>query len=164
MLEIKQADENDISIIEDILLDVVHWMYDIGCPQWSVDRVMWNDLKQYYEINDFYILYSNGIPAGCMVIIDYDPMFWDITKGESLYIHKLAVKRQFAGQDYSKILIDFAKTMACKRNINAVRLDCRTDRPKVRALYERNGFVCVKEFKLFGKYDTALYVCNIKKS
>ena len=32
------------------------------------------------------------IPTGCMALIDYDPFFWtDVNKGESLFIHKLAV-------------------------------------------------------------------------
>lgn len=159
---IKQATELDIPIIEDILLDAVHWMDSIGLHQWGEQQVSWDGLSQYYSIDDFYILYVDDAPAACASVIDYDPMFWDIPKGDSLYIHKLAVKREYAGQGYSTILINHAKDLARKRNINTVRLDCHQNRPKVRAIYEREGFVCVREFKLFDKYDTALYVCELE--
>jgi len=73
-----------------------------------------------------YRAYINGNPVGCMAMIDYDPNTWkDIQKGESLFIHRLAVKRVAAGQGVSKALIDYAKTQAIQRDIDAVRLDCR---------------------------------------
>lgn len=86
-----------------------------------------------------------------MALIDYDPTFWpDMQKGKSLFIHKLTVKRCGAKQGVSKAFIDFAKKQAIKRNINEMRLDAHQFREKVRALYEREGFVCVNEKCLFG--------------
>ena len=45
-------------------------------------------------------------------------------KGESLYLHKVVVKRTFAGKGFSKELIDFAKKLALSYYINEIRLNC----------------------------------------
>jgi GNAT superfamily N-acetyltransferase len=53
-----------------------------------------------------------------MALVDYDPLLWpDIQKGESLFIHKLAVKRRAAGNGVSNFLIRFAKEECKRRNI-----------------------------------------------
>lgn len=162
MLMIKQATDEDIHIIEKILLDAVDWMDKNGLHQWEADQVKWNVISKYFVASDFYIAYENDNPAACIAIIDYDPNFWEnIPQGESLYIHKVAVVRDYAGKGYSKKLIDFAKEKARSMGIKTIRLDCHRNRAKVRAIYEREGFVCVGEKTLFGRYETAFYVCHI---
>ncbi|NLW03115.1 MAG: GNAT family N-acetyltransferase [Clostridiaceae bacterium] len=159
---IKQASGNETHIIEEILLDAVNWMDSSGLHMWKAGQVKWPGLSRFYKAEDFYIAYHDGVPAACMAMVDHDPVFWpDIPKGESLYLHKLAVKRAFAGKGFSKQLIDFAKETARKRGIKTVRLDCHRNRPRLRAVYEREGFVCVSEKTLFGKYETAFYVCYV---
>jgi GNAT superfamily N-acetyltransferase len=156
---VKQASEKDIPVIESILLDAVHWMDANNLHQWEECNVHWESLSKNYAVNDFHIAYADGNPAACMALIDYDPFFWpDVQKGESLYIHKLAVTRKYAGQGFSTMLINFAKQTARQSGINAIRLDCHKNRAKVRAVYERHGFICVGEKNLFGKYETAFYV------
>ncbi|MBP1756048.1 MAG: hypothetical protein H6Q59_2446 [Firmicutes bacterium] len=157
---VKQADENDIPIIEEILLDAVNWMSKRGEPnQWNETNVKWSILSKSYKINNFYIAYHNGQPSAIMALTDYDPTYWpNIPKGESLYLHKLAVKRLSAGKGASKELIDFAKNLAHNNGIKAIRLNCNQHRAKLRAIYENEGFVCVEEKSFDGINDTALYV------
>ena len=122
----------------------------------------WEKLSQYYKVNDFYIAYENDIPVACMALINYDPHFWpDIVKGKSLFLHKVAVIRDYAGKGFSKELIDFAKAKAKYLGIKKLRLDCHKRRDRVRSVYEKQGFVCVEEKTLFGKYETAFYECNL---
>ncbi len=160
---VKQAEECDITILEEILLDAVKWMSESGLQnQWNESNVKWSNLSGSYNINNFYIAYQNGLPAACKALTDYDPIYWpDIPKGKSLYLHKVAVKRIFAGKGFSKELIDFAKKLALSYRINAIRLNCNQHRNKLRAVYENEGFICVEEKTFFEKHDTALYVCNV---
>ena len=61
---IKQANENDIQTIEEILLDAVMWMKKSKLQnQWNEDSIKWYSLSREYQINDFYIDYQNGMPA-----------------------------------------------------------------------------------------------------
>lgn len=139
---IKQADENDILVIEDILLDTVIWMKKNQMENnWNEDNIKWDSLKKDYKIDEFYIDYEDGVPAGCMALTDLDTKYWpEIEKGKSLYLHKLAVKRELKGEGISKKLIDFAKELAIKNNINLVRLDCNFKKDRLRKFYESHGF------------------------
>lgn len=76
MIEIIQATENNISIIEDIMLDVVDFLDSIKQPQWERKNVIWQGLSKYFFITDFYIAYLDKAPLGCMALVDYDPVFW----------------------------------------------------------------------------------------
>jgi GNAT superfamily N-acetyltransferase len=161
---VKQADEYDIPIIEEILLDAVKWMSESGLQnQWNESNVKWSNLSKSYKINNFYISYQKGLPTACMALTDSDPTYWpNIPKGESLYLHKVAVKRAFAGKGFSKELIDFSKNLAISYCINAIHLNCNQHQNKLRAVYENEGFICVEEKTFFENHDTALYVCNVK--
>lgn len=157
---IKQADENDIIAIEGILIDALIWMKKNKLQnQWNEDNIKWNYLSKDYKINDFYIDYQNGVPAACVAITDLDLKYWtEIPKGKSMFIHKLAVKREFAGKGISKELITFAKNISLKKDIDSLRLDCNLQRNKLRMLYENEGFIYVGKKKSNSNCDMALYV------
>ncbi len=163
---IKRANEHDTPAIEGILLEAVNWMTANRLPnRWDEFNVKWAALSKSYKAGDFYLAYENGTPVACMALTDHDSLYWpDIPKGKSLYLHKLAVKRAFAGKGFSKELIDFAKEQALLFQMDAVRLDCNQHRKKLRNIYENEGFVCVKEMTLLGNYDTALYVFTLSKA
>lgn len=162
MIDVIRAMEHHVPIIEAILLDAVHWLDGIGKPLWRKEQVKWERLSKDFKPSDFCIALMYGVPVGCMALVDYDPFFWpEIEKGASLFIHKLAVKRVAAGKDVSTALIDYAKEKCIRRGISALRLDCNALIPKLRAVYERNGFVCADERVLNGIWHTAFYVCHI---
>jgi len=164
---IKQATLSDISIIEEILLDCVNWLNEMDQPLWKVEDVVWKELSKSYNINDFYVAFIDGNPSGCMAVLNTDPFFWpDIAKGDSFFIHKLAVKKDSRRTGVADTLMDYIKETGKQRGIHAIRLDCHAFRPKLRAFYERHGFVCVDE-KVFHDiynvpaYNTAFYVYRI---
>ena len=157
---IKQANENDILTIEEILLDAVMWMKKNKMQnQWDENSIKWDILSIDYQLNNFYIDYENGIPAACIAITDLDQKYWpEIPQGESLYIHKLAVKRVFSGKGISKELINYVKTLLLKNAVDSLRLDCDLQRKKLRMLYESEGFMYAATKKLGSNYDMALYI------
>ena len=161
-LTIQPATDADIPIIEDILLDVVAWLDAHDLHLWERQHVTWPELGKHYPIGTFHIACLDGVPVGCMALLDHDPLFWpDVPAGRSLYIHKLAVKRAAAGQGVSQALIAHAKAQCAQRGIGELRLDCHQHRNKLRALYEAQGFVCVAEKRMFGQFDVAFYLCRL---
>lgn len=73
---VKQADEYDIPIIEEILLDAVNWMAESGLQnQWNESNVKWSSLSKSYKINNFYIAYQNGLPTACMACVEEKTFF-----------------------------------------------------------------------------------------
>jgi len=161
---IRQANGDDIPIIEGILLSTVNWLNEMGQPLWATEDVTWENLSKSYRIGDFYIAYADGNPSGCMTLMDYDPYFWpDVKKGESLFIHKLAVTKTARKSGVADALIGFFKEQGAERGAGSLRLDVHALRPKLRAFYERHGFVCVDEktycdIHNVPKFHTAFYV------
>ncbi len=165
MITIHNATASDIPVVEAILADAAQWMIDTGKPMWNPENLRWDKISLHFCIEDFHIAYVDDIPGyegvlipvGCIAIIDHDPMFWDLPKGASLYIHKVAVKRAGAGRGVAPAMVQYAQRMAVQRGINAVRLDTHARRPKLCQLYEREGFKFVERAFLFGWYDVAFY-------
>jgi len=161
--QIKPAAERDIPVIVNILEDTVKWLNSTDKPMWTRNQVQWERLLQDFAVSDFHIAYLDGVPAGCMALMDHDPGFWpDIQKGESLFVHKLAVKRFAAGQGLADAIIAYAKSLCMDKGISALRLICAQDRPKLRAVYERNGFACVAKKIVHREYPTVFYTCKIR--
>ena len=155
---IKQMQDNDIPLLESILLDTVNWLNEMGQPLWGANEVTWNELSKNYQISDFYVAYANGKPSGCMAVVDYDPFFWpDVKKGESLFVHKLAVTKAARKTGIADALIDFFKKQGAERGVKTLRLDTHALRPKLRAFYERHGFVFNMVKVIKGDRHTAFY-------
>jgi len=162
MIEIKRAEPADITVIESILLDAVNWLNDMSQPLWKAEDVKWDALAKSYQTGDFHIAFINSEPAGCMVLLDYAPFFWpDVARGEALFIHKLAVTKLERKSGVADALINFAKDEGTKRKASSIRLDCHQYREKLRAFYERHGFVCVEEKIINGKWHVAFYVYTL---
>ena len=158
-ITIKQAEECDIPIVEGILLDAVNWLNEMGQPLWGAGEVAWEALSESFKAGDFYIACVDGIPSGCMALVDYDPLFWpDVNKGEALFIHKLAVKKAARKSGAADALINYFKQQGAERGAKTLRLDTHALRPRLRAFYERHGFVCVREKTYESDRHTAFYV------
>ena len=163
MIDIYNAGEGDTAVIEDILSDACDWLVSIGKKLWEREWLTWEALSKQFNASDFYITSYGGAPAGCMAIVDHDPFIWpEIEKGESLFVHKLAVKRFAAGSGCSGALLTRAKELCALRGVEVLRLDCHALMPRLRAVYERNGFNCVGEGVLFDKYHTAYYEYRLR--
>lgn len=81
--------------------------------------------------------------AGVLILLLEDPHFWpDRPPGEAIYLHKLSVRRAYAGMGLPALLVDHAATLGLAQGRRLLRLDC--DRPLV-GFYERLGFRKIDE-------------------
>lgn len=87
-----------------------------------------------------------------------DPFFWrDIEINQSLFLHKLAVKRLYAKTGISSEMVKWAKELGNTLKKKYLRLDCASDRPYLCEFYEKNGFAKVGEQLIMNKYPTTFY-------
>ena len=109
-------------------------------PMWRVDELTVEKLRR--ESGEFYLACANQKTAGVLRIQTEDPEFWpDVPSGESIFIHRLAVLPDLAGRGVGKALLDFAVSKGASLNKKYLRLDCASDRPKLRNIYETYGFI-----------------------
>ena len=143
-----------------IIREAAQWLTDSGKPMWHLDELTPERLVK--PDNEFMTLWRGDESAATLILSFYDPFFWpDVGPGESGFIHKLAVRRKFAGQGLAEALIRHTADLCRERGIPALRLDCDPHRPKLCAFYESVGFrlteVRAIETKRLGVIDLAMY-------
>jgi GNAT superfamily N-acetyltransferase len=114
------------------------------------------------SLSDYYLAKREFDVVGVMKLEMEDITFWpDVPSGDSLFVHRLAVRRAFSGGPISTALLDFARSEAIRRERRYLRLDCAADRPKLRNVYESFGFRYHSD-KTVGTFTVARYEYKIK--
>lgn len=163
MINIRQANEQDISIIEAMYLRKIEQLAAKGLLQWEKEEVLWETLSQSYQIEHFYLVYLEEVLVGGFVVVDYDPTYWLHDKPkEALYIHKVMVLDEAEKKGVSNAILDYFKQLGRQQGYAVVKLDVRENKPKLRAFYERNGFVLKEIVDLKKGYLTCLYEYKLK--
>jgi len=140
-----------------IMREVAQWCIDTGKQSWKLDELTSEKLTVGLTANNFFIGKMNGIDACCMILQWYDSLFWpDSKEFEAGYIHKLCVRREFAGLRLSEKMIGFAMAECRKMNVRYLRLDTGLHKTKLCNLYESLGFTKVGETKNYSG-EFALY-------
>jgi GNAT superfamily N-acetyltransferase len=140
-LSIRQATPADVEIVAGILSEAARWLEETGTPMWRDDELTTAQIAADVAHGLFFVAEYSGDPAGTVKFQLEDPIFWpDLPSREAAYIHRLAVRRRFAGRGISTALMQWAVERTRSLNRRSLRLDCEASRDRLRAVYERFGF------------------------
>lgn len=157
-LRMGKVNDDNLEQVAAILEEAAYWMISQGFRNWDPDSFGIDEMKKKNNLDELFICYFNDQPAGCIKLQERDDMFWpDAREGEALYVHKLAVKRKFAGIGISGCMLDWAKAQVRQRGRKYLRLDCIADREKLIGFYEGEGFVKVDEKKVLQQFLSARF-------
>jgi GNAT superfamily N-acetyltransferase len=145
-MQIEQAKPTEAATVAAVLNEAAQWIAAEGRPLWSAADIAPERIQHDTDAGSYFIARKtgemDGEVAGVVRLDLEDAHFWpEIESGTSLYVHKLAVRRAWAGHGVPALLLDFARERARSLGRPFLRLDCVADRAPLRALYERNGFV-----------------------
>jgi len=151
-----RAGEPDLAI--HIMREVARWCIEAGLPMWTLDELTREALLRHPPgEDDFRVARVRDEPAAAMILQWKDPTFWpEAREGESGFIHKLCIRRPFAGTGLAARMVDAAVAECKARKAAFLRLDTDNGRPKLCGLYEAMGFVKVGRLPVNGR-DYALY-------
>jgi GNAT superfamily N-acetyltransferase len=151
-----RAGEADLAI--QVMREVGQWCIDAGLPMWKLEELTREALLRHPPgESDFRVLRVGSEPAAAMILVWRDETFWPgVAEGDSGFIHKLCVRRAFAGQGLSARMVEAAAAECRARRAGFLRLDTDVRRPPLCRLYEGMGFVRVGRRAVGGK-DYALY-------
>lgn len=82
------------------------------------------------------------------------PLYYpDVPDGTAGFIHKVAIRRAFAGKGLFAPILDFCRQACRARGIGQIQLETDATRPALMRFYERHGFVptCQREIEEFGQ-------------
>ena len=140
-VSVRQAEPRDAGFVEAVLLEAAEWLADAGLPMWREDEITAEGIAADVARGLFFIGECDGEVAGTIRFQLEDVRFWpDIPQQESAFIHRLAVRRRYAGSALSSELLRWAVQRAESLGKRYLRLDCEESRPKLRAIYEDFGF------------------------
>jgi GNAT superfamily N-acetyltransferase len=139
---IRQAAPNDAEIVADVLLEAARWLEHRGMPLWRENELSASRIAAAVDAGEFFLAEHSGQAAGVVKFQLEDELFWpDVPRNESAFVHRLAVRRTFAGGDVSKAMLNWAVERARSLDRRFLRLDCNAARTKLKELYEGFGFV-----------------------
>jgi GNAT superfamily N-acetyltransferase len=139
--QISQASSQDVEVVADILKEAARWLEQAGMPLWREGELEPASIATDISAGIFFLAEQDGNPAGTMKFQLDDPVMWpDARPQEAAYIHRLAVRRAYAGTGLSTTLLRWAANRAQELGFRYLRLDCVASRPRLRAVYERFGF------------------------
>jgi GNAT superfamily N-acetyltransferase len=142
MTTIRKAAEHDTRQVAEILSEAARWLDQSGMSMWRADELLPSNVSTDVAAGLFFIAESEGTAAGVIKFQLQDELFWpDVPQSESAFVHRLAIKRQFAGGNISRALLNWAVEKTRSLGREYLRLDCEASRPKLRAVYEKFGFV-----------------------
>jgi len=138
---VKQAQPEQVNLVSEILLEAISWMDKYDISLWRRDEVIPDSLRPDVEAGLFYLAWNEAEAVGTIKYQLEDELFWpDIPKGESAFIHKLAVRRTYSGGILSNYLLKWAVEKSRSQGLKYLRLDCDAARPKLMSIYENFGF------------------------
>jgi hypothetical protein len=105
-----------------------------GMPLWRQDELQLNNISSDVRVGLFFLAECDGEAAGTVRFQLEDKLFWpDVLQHDSTFIHRLAVRRRFAGGEMSSALILWAIARTDALGRRYLRLDCEASRPSLRA-------------------------------
>jgi len=154
---VRQATLEDVSTVSIILNEAALWLEQQNMALWGEAEVSPEVVCQDIEAGLFYVGFYEGSAAGVVKFQTEDLLFWsDIPHEDSAFIHRLAVRRSFAGGLVSTALMKWAVEHSRELGKRYLRLDCEADRSRLRLVYERFGFRHHSDQQV-GRYYVARY-------
>ena len=156
-IQVRAATAADAAAVAAILAEVDAWVAQLGTPMWELGEVDEDRIGDEVSRGLFFLALCDGEAAGTVKFQLEDPLFWpDRPDDNAAYIHRLAVRRKFAGGRVSTALMTWAVDQARALDRDVLRLDCDADRLSLRAVYERFGFTYHSDRQV-GPYYVARY-------
>ncbi|AKL98560.1 GNAT family N-acetyltransferase [Endomicrobium proavitum] len=146
-----------------IIREAAEWMKNTGKPMWLTEDLTFEKIAKPQD--DYIVMWDGGESVAAVILSFEDRDFWlDIAVNFSGFIHKLSVRRKYAGTGAAKKIIEHAKQICKSKNINALRLDTDPHRTSLIKFYENLGFkfqqskaISYKERKI----EVGLYVLEL---
>ena len=160
-VSVRVAEPQEVEQVCSVLLEAARWLEESGQAMWEPDELDPALLAPAVHSGLFFFGLVDGEVAGTLKFQLVDPEFWpEATGHDSAFVHRLAVRRQFAGKGVSSALLAWARDRARDLGLAYLRLDCDARRPRLRSFYESHGFRYHSEIR-WRSFDVARYELSL---
>jgi GNAT superfamily N-acetyltransferase len=147
-LTLRRADTGDFEAVRSLLSEASQWLGTKNTDQWAVPWPDENGCKTHIKRairagHTWIVLDNKSRPAATLTISPNHHGIWADPDGPepAVYVRRITVSRQFAGQGLGSELLDWAGLRA-NRDYGArwIRVDVWTTNLKLHEYYRRQGF------------------------
>ena len=140
-VSITQATPADAPTVASILEEAAGWLIARGDRMWWPDEVSLDRVAPDVAAGLYFVARVDGEIQGAFRFQLSDWSFWyDVPGDDSGFVHRLAVRRSFAGKGLSTAMLDWAAAHAAGLGLRYLRLDCDPRRESLCRFYEDHGF------------------------
>ncbi len=100
--------QGDTTVAVDIMREAASWLIETGRPLWRLCDLTEEQLLTRITKDDIYVGWIGDEAAAAMILQWNDPFFWPLAKEDSGFIHKLSIRRRFAGMNVSSEMVSWA--------------------------------------------------------
>jgi GNAT superfamily N-acetyltransferase len=152
----------DTPLIVHLLTEAARWVEQLdGTVMWVEGELNEDAVRAEADAGMFVVAEIGEQAIGTLRFQLEDRLFWpDLDASESAFVHRLAVRRDFAGRGVSTALLAWAVDRARTLGRQYLRLDCDAERSRLRAWYERFGFR-LHSYRQVGPYYVSRYELQI---
>lgn len=160
---VRQATPSDTGVVIEILREAARWLEQTGETMWRDDEMSSSHIAADIEAGLVFLAECDGEAAGTIKFQLDDVLFWpDVPREQSAFVHRLAVRRRFAGGGVSSALLQWAVSRTRSIGRTVLRLDCEASRMRLRAVYEQFGFRHHSDRQV-GSYFVSRYEVDVTK-
>jgi GNAT superfamily N-acetyltransferase len=154
-VKVRLATIEDVPAVAEMLDEATAFVRTKGRDQWPVPFPP-EELRERIGRDELYVVEVDGELAATFTLLLDDPKYWGERPPDAVYLHKLAVRRAYAGRRLGVRIVEWIGEEAKRRGRGFIRLDCQRDLHGIREYYERLGFELRGELER-GDFAWALY-------
>lgn len=159
-LVIRQAGDEDRSLVLHIKQEAATWLEEKGIYQWAGILMAQGEDMVYKRVHqgDVFLVFKEAMAVGTVSILWEDPISWGETgrDGKAGYMHGLAILPRFNHKGIGKEIIDWASNYIRGKG-KVVRLDCMAENPRINQYYKDLEFKCVGVKELPSGFKVSLF-------
>jgi ribosomal protein S18 acetylase RimI-like enzyme len=151
-MRLRQATENDLPALMELVRRVVPLMRASGNLQWDENYPNETVFQRDIDLDQLWIAEVDAGIAGVAAITmdqepDYSQAGWDIAE-PAIVVHRLAVDPAFRGLGAAGALMKKAEEIAVERAITVLRVDTNTQNEATQRLFPKLGYQLAGEISL----------------
>lgn len=138
-IDIRPAELDHVEAVRALLSDAAEWTASIGFPNWPA-RFPRDLVARAISERTLHIVEGDDAIIATVTLQWRDLMFWGEREDDAGYVHRLAVRRDRAGEGLGATVIDWAAQQVRASNRAWLRLDASADNLPLCTYYESLGF------------------------
>ncbi|HLJ55593.1 MAG TPA: GNAT family N-acetyltransferase [Chthonomonadaceae bacterium] len=142
-IEVARAEPAEFETVLAILVEAAEWQGALGLRQWFPELFtvhLREQIEREVAAGDVHLARMGGETAGTVTLQWADTYVWGPREPDAGYIHRLAVRRAFAGRKVGAQILDWAAEQCAAAGKSFLRLDTMSVNLRLRAYYEELGF------------------------